>query len=174
VPALPEPVEALTDDEAQVIVPEGEVEAQAQAAPVEAAPVQVNAPVESIDGLEIQKGDGFAKAYINGEYAGEVNAAQKGPFISSVVVEPKFQGIGVGRALYAEADKMVEGGIIPSPLGLTERTEVIWKKRLSEMPAGEAARVIERSKEVGRSYGISDGDLSARLDKLMPQQGNTA
>jgi GNAT superfamily N-acetyltransferase len=173
VPAVPEPVEALTDDEAQVIVPEGEVEAQAQAAPVEAAPVQVNAPVESIDGLEIQKGDGFAKAYINGEYAGEVNAAQKGPFISSVVVEPKFQGIGVGRALYAEADKMVEGGIIPSPLGLTERTEVIWKKRLSEMPAGEAARVIERSKEVGRSYGISDGDLSARLDKLMPQQGNT-
>jgi hypothetical protein len=40
VPAVPEPVEALTDDEAQVIVPEGEVEAQAQAAPVEAAPVQ--------------------------------------------------------------------------------------------------------------------------------------
>jgi GNAT superfamily N-acetyltransferase len=107
-----------------------------------------------------------ARAYMGDKYAGEVNVAERGPFISSITVEPEFRGQGIGRELYKEAEELAGDVLVPSPLGLTDDAMRMWNKRFENMASFEANELLDKSKEIGRQYGIKDADLDARLDPL--------
>jgi GNAT superfamily N-acetyltransferase len=120
----------------------------------------------------VRKTPNSIDAMADGKSVGTINISENHPFVSSVFVEPSHQGKGVGRALYSKAERDLGSDLVPSPIGLSDQAKAIWKKELAAMPRDEANKLIQKSREIGRSYGIKDSDIDVRIGNLLPTLGS--
>lgn len=114
----------------------------------------------------VRKTPTMADAYIDDVFAGTVSLSENHPFVSAINVEPQYRGQGIGRELYAEAEKMAGKPLFPSPLGLTDDAVRMWKKRLASMPSDDAQRLLDAAQAAGEGYGILADLVAGRLKPL--------
>jgi GNAT superfamily N-acetyltransferase len=124
------------------------------------------------DGVEIKSlSPSYLVAKKGGQEIGQISLSEKHPFVSLIQVDPKHRGQGVGSALYSEAEKALGKDLVPSPLGLSDDAKKFWQKQLSQMPDNEAQSLIQRSRQIGMSYGIKPEHIEDRLGNLLRKYG---
>jgi GNAT superfamily N-acetyltransferase len=117
----------------------------------------------------VRKTPSSIDAYVGDANVGSINLSENHPYVSSIFVEPGYRGQGVGAALYGKAEADLGRSLVPSPLGLSDDAKKMWRKNLASMPREEAQKIIDEAWAIGRSYGVKDKDIEARLGDLLPQ-----
>lgn len=104
---------------------------------------------------------------VGGQRAGDLVLAPGGqPFVDRVEVLPAFRRQGAATAAYEQVESVLGRPLVPSPLGLSEEATAFHKARLAAMPPQEALALLEESRQIGRTFGISEDHLADRLGPL--------
>jgi GNAT superfamily N-acetyltransferase len=121
---------------------------------------------EATEGMTFGHAGSLYSAHINGEYAGSAHLSEKHPFVSAMQVEDKHAGKGVAHALHDHIESQIGRKLVPSPLDTSDRHGEVWKRRLAGMDPKQADALIKESRKIGRSYGVKQTDIDARLQPL--------
>ena len=73
------------------------------------------------------------EARIDGKKVGTLNVSPRGPYTSSVSVDPGAQRKGVASAMYNAAEAALGRPMVPSPMGMSSNAIGFWKNRMAEM-----------------------------------------
>lgn len=119
-------------------------------------------------GVEIkQLSPSYLVAKSEGREIGQISLSEKNPFVSLIQVDPQHRGKGIGAALYSEAERALGKDLVPSPLGLSDDAKRFWEKQLAQMPEPEARALIEKSRQIGLTYGIKPEHIEDRVGNLI-------
>lgn len=77
-----------------------------------------------------------------------------------------LRGYGIANRAYDQIERDIGQKLIPSPLGISEPATQLWQSRLGKMDSGVASGLLDQSKRLGLTYGISEAHIDERLAPL--------
>ena len=105
------------------------------------------------------------QATINGKRVGEMSISPRGPYASSITVDPSARRQGVATALYDVAEAALGRNMVPSPMGLTGDAIGLWKKRLADLEPEAKQAVLQEALTIGQQAQVGKS-ARARVEAL--------
>ena len=115
--------------------------------------------------MQISKSGEEFVAKVDGKAVARMSLSWRGPYATSVEVDGQHRRKGLATKLYDTVEKFLGRRMIPSPLGISDEANALWKRRLSDMSPEERQSILQEAVDIGRDAGVGKSTLE-RMQKL--------